>query len=70
MAKRKGVLTVLDEDFFNIFEKARQKEQDKLRQEFGSSFNLGQKNFTAMLAAKKFRFEIPKRRIIRRRKRK
>jgi hypothetical protein len=69
MVKRKGVNMIVDEDFFNIFEKQRQKEQAKLRQKLGGMFNLGQKNFTALLAAKNFKFEVPKQRRLERRKR-
>lgn len=60
MVKRKGVFIIVDEKFFNTFEKERQREQGKLRVKFGNTFNLGQKNFTAILAAKKFKFKFPK----------
>ena len=62
MVKRKGVSILVDEKFFNTFEIERQKEQDKLRQKLGGVFNLTQRNFTAMLAAKNFRFQLPKQR--------
>lgn len=60
MVKRKGVLIVVDERFFDRFEIDRQREQSKLRQKLGGMFNLSQRNFTAMLATKNFRFEVPK----------
>ncbi len=69
MARRKGVTVVVDENFFNSFERERKKEQEKLRQRFGGMFNLTQKNFTAMLAAKKFRFQVPRQTVMIRRKR-
>lgn len=62
MAKRKGVNLIVDEDFFRVFEIERQREQSRLRIKIGEDFNLTQRNFTAMLAAKKFRFELPKQR--------
>ena len=66
MVKKKGVSLIVDEDFFRTFESERQREQSILRQKFGGMFNLSQRNFTAMLAAKKFRFQVPKqRRIVR-----
>ncbi len=63
---------IVDENFFNAFEKGRQREQIKLRQKIGGTFNLSQKNFTAMLAVKNFKFQIPKRRplVIKRMRRK
>lgn len=60
MVKRRGVIVNVDERFFKTFEDERQKEQAILRKKFGSFFNLSQQNFTAMLAAKKFRFSVPK----------
>lgn len=60
MVKRRGVLIVVDENFFKTFERERQKEQAKLSQKLGGVFNLGQRKFTALLAAKNFKFEIPK----------
>ncbi len=60
MVRKKGVSLIVDENFFNTFEKERQREQERLRQKLGGMFNLTQRNFTAMLAAKKFRFNIPK----------
>ncbi len=72
MAKRKGVAMLVDEGFFKTFEKEREKEQNKLRNKFGGTFNLGQRNFTAILHAKKFKFEIPRQKLlikIRRRRR-
>ena len=69
MVKRKGVALSVDEGFFNTFEMARKKEQSKLRREFGDMFNLTQRNFTAILNAQNFRFQIPtniKKRIRRR----
>ena len=50
----------MDENFFKTFERERQREQDKIRKKLGTAFNLSQRNFTALLAAKKFRFNIPK----------
>jgi len=78
MGKRKGVVICVDEGFFNTLERERKKEQEKLRKQMGGLFNLTQRNFTALLNAKKFSFKTPKnkvirntntRRIIRRRKR-
>jgi hypothetical protein len=74
MGKKKGVSLIVDERFFNAFEKERQREQMKLRKEFGGMFNLSQRNFTAMLAAKNFKFQVPtnvnpKRQIRKRRRR-
>jgi len=65
MVKRKGVSLIVDENFFRDFEKGRQREQIRLRRKFGGMFNLSQRNFTAMLSAKKFRFEIPKQQALR-----
>ena len=60
MVKKKGVSLIVDENFFKTFEVERQKEQAILRQKFGGVFNLTQRNFTAMLSAKNFKFQIPK----------
>lgn len=67
MVKRNGVSIKVDEDFFKVFEKSRELEQAKLRKEVGVSrnFNLTQRNFTAILARKNFRFKIPKQKVIR-----
>lgn len=69
MGKNKGVNIVVDESFFKLFERDRQREQLKLRQKMGSLFNLSQRNFTAMLATKNFRFNLPKNRIVIKRRR-
>ncbi len=69
MVKKRGVSIVVDEKFFNTFEKTRQQEQSKIRQKLGGAmFNLSQRNFTALLAARNFRFDIPRRKVIKRRK--
>lgn len=60
MKKRKGVVICVDEGFFNTLEKERQKEQSRLRKEMGGMFNLTQRNFTAILDAKRFSFKLPK----------
>lgn len=59
MVKRRGVFLVVDENFFKTFEKERRTEQARLRQKFGGMFNLTQRNFTAILDAKKFKFTFP-----------
>jgi len=69
MGKTRGVSIIVDENFFKLFERDRQKEQLKLRQKMGGMFNLSQKNFTAMLATKNFRLSLPKKRIIIKRRR-
>ncbi len=68
MTKRRGVSIRVDEDFFKIFEKERQREQIRLRQKFGGMFNLTQRNFTAILSAKNFNFDFPKQGIQRRKR--
>lgn len=68
MVKKRGVSLVVDESFFNTFEKERQKEQMKIRREVGGMFNLTQRNFTAMLAKKNFKFEIPRQKLRKKRK--
>jgi hypothetical protein len=65
MVKKRGVSMIVDERFFNTFERERKKEQDRLRQKVGGMFNLTQKNFTELLAIKNFRFQVPKGRIVR-----
>jgi len=65
MVKKRGVTMLVDEDFFKIFENERKLEQDKLRRKLGGVFNLTQRNFTGILAAKKVRFQIPKQRSVR-----
>lgn len=70
MVRRKGVSLIVDENFFKTFEREREREQERLRQKFGGVFNLTQRNFTAMLSAKKFKFQIPKQKpLVRVRKR-
>lgn len=68
MVKKKGVSVIVDEDFFKVFERERQKEQMKLRQTLGGTFNLGQQNFTSMLSKRNFSFAFPKPIRIRRRR--
>lgn len=71
MVKRRGVFITVDEKFFQIFEKERQKEQLKLRQRFKGAFiNLTQRNFTAILAEKNFNFNFPitSRRLVRKKR--
>lgn len=60
MVGRKGVMLVVDEKFFNVLEKERQAEQSKIRRKTGGWDNLTQRNFTAILAEKNFRFKFPK----------
>ncbi len=73
MAKKRGVSIIVDEKFFKTFDKERRREQNRLREKMGGFFNLSQKNFTALLASKKFRFtfpqNIPGRPILRKRRR-
>ena len=64
MVKNRGVSMVVDEDFFNMFEKERKIQQAKLRIKVGGVFNLTQRNFTAFLAKSNFRFKLPKRKSI------
>ena len=68
MVQPRGVAILVDENFFKKFDRERQKEQERLRKKFGSVFNLTQRKFTAILMAKKFQFNFPKKRIIRRRR--
>lgn len=70
MAKKRTVSMLVDEKFFKTFERERQREQMRLRRKLGEMYNLSQRNFTAMLAAKKFRFQILKQRPLVRKKRK
>lgn len=67
MAKRKGVAILVDDGFFNMFDKARRVEQAKLSMKMGRNFNLSQRNFTRMLSAKGFKFDIDKSKIKRKR---
>lgn len=60
---RRGVMIKVDEDFFDILEKERVREQQKLRKKIGGMFNLTQRNFTALLAKRNFKFKIPSPRI-------
>lgn len=60
MSKKSAVSIRVDENFFKVFEKERQKEQDKLRSRFGNVLNLSQTRFTEMLAKKNFRFSFPR----------
>ncbi len=60
MVKRRGVSVILDEKFFTKFESARVKEQNKIREKVGGMFNLTQRNFSAILAEKDFKFAFPK----------
>lgn len=65
MGIRKGVTIQIDENFFtDVFEKERRKEQDKLRRRTGSMFNLTQRNFTAILHAKRVKFTFPKQKFL------
>ncbi len=71
MVKKKGVTIKVDENFFDIFEKERVEQQRSLRKKMGGMFNLTQKNFTAILAKRDFKFKIPEvkqPKIIRRRR--
>ncbi len=69
MGKPRGVSILVDENFFKKFDGERQKEQERLRKKFGGVFNLTQRKFTAMLSAKNFQFNFPKKRIVRRKRR-
>ena len=60
--RRRPVAMSVDEKFFNDLERERKKEQEKLRLKLGRAFNLTHRNFTAMLAEKKFKFQFPKQR--------
>lgn len=60
---RRDVVTIhLHKKLFNLFEKGRIEEQERLRNnpKLGSGFNLTQKNFSEMLAVRNFSFKIPR----------
>lgn len=63
LGRNKGVSLKVNEKFFDIFEKERVKEQNKIQQQTGRFMNLSQMKFTAILAKKRFNFDFPKRTI-------
>ena len=72
MTNKRGVFLVVDPAFFKTFEKERKQQESILRKKnvLSSFGNLTQKRFTALLAAKNFRFQIPKQQPLIKRKRK
>lgn len=69
LKNNKGISLKVNEKFFDIFEKERVKEQNKIQQQTGRFMNLSQMKFTTILAQKQFNFNFPKRIIKRKLKR-